>query len=229
MASKFLQIFRPFISIVPEVKKPARAFSHRERIRWTLLAFVAYAIMSSIPLIGIDIGEVDPFHFLRVITASIYGTLTELGISAILSGGLFLLILRGLNILKINQEDPEERALYNCAFKVLAILITIIEASLLLIGGTFGTGLSLYSQSILLLQLVVAGVVIIYLDEILTKGWGYGSGIALFIVGGVAIQIFMGLFAVQVLFEGPNDVLSNRGIILAFLSWISTEGLPEAI
>src|SRR5207245_8325413 len=44
---------------------------------------------------------------------------------------------------------------------------------------------SLQAQFLILTQLVVAGVVIILLDEMLQKKWGFGSGISLFIAAGV--------------------------------------------
>src|SRR5207253_8902624 len=48
---------------------------------------------------------------------------------------------------------------------------------------------SLQSQFLILVQLVVAGVVIILLDEMLQKKWGFGSGISLFIAAGVCLSI----------------------------------------
>jgi preprotein translocase subunit SecY len=61
------------------------------------------------------------------------------------------------------------------------------------------------------------------------KGWGLGSGISLFIAGGVGLQIFTGLFSVQNFLEGPNEIMSNRGIVFAFIAWIGSEGLIPAI
>jgi len=61
------------------------------------------------------------------------------------------------------------------------------------------------------LQLFLAGMVIILLDELLQKGWGIGSGVSLFIAAGVAGQIFWNLFS----FIGADDGVA-RGVIVGF-------------
>ena len=97
--------------------------------------------------------------------------------------------------------------------------------------------LRLQGQLAIIAQLLAAGIIIILLDEMVQKGWGLGSGISLFIAGGVGLQIFTGLFSVQPILEGTPDlttlpelaVTSNRGIIIALFAWITDKGLIEAI
>jgi preprotein translocase subunit SecY len=55
--------------------------------------------------------------------------------------------------------------------------------------GTF-VGLSGSTAIIILLQLLASGIIVMLLDELVQKGWGFGSGISLFIMAGVAQQIF---------------------------------------
>ena len=52
---------------------------------------------------------------------------------------------------------------------------------------------------ILIFQLILGGLAIMLMDEVTTK-WGFGSGVSLFIVAGVAWRLFAGLFQ----FLGPN-------------------------
>ncbi|WP_455143705.1 preprotein translocase subunit SecY [Candidatus Hodarchaeum mangrovi] len=229
MTSRFLQAVRPFMSITPEVIKPTREVHFNEKLVWTFAALVIYFVMASTPIIGADLGEADPFAFMRTITASTQGSLAELGIGPIVTAGLIMQILVGSKIINVNMGDPEERSLYTGAQKVMSVLMTIIEASAFLIGGTYGSNLTLPDQLAIIGQLLTAGIIIILLDEMVQKGWGLGSGISLFIAGGVGLQIFTGLFSVQVLYEGPQNVLSNRGILMAFLAWLTTEGPLVAI
>jgi preprotein translocase subunit SecY len=93
--------------------------------------------------------------------------------------------------------DPEERSLYTGAQKVMSVIMTIIEAVAFLIGGTYGKpeDLQLTGQIAIIAQLLAAGLIIILIDEMVQKGWGLGSGISLFIAGGVGLQIFTGLFS----------------------------------
>jgi preprotein translocase SecY subunit len=219
------------MSITPEVVKPTREVHFNEKMIWTFVALVIYFVMASTPIIGADLGQGDPFAFMRTITASTQGSLAELGIGPIVTAGLIMQILVGSKIINVNMGDPEERSLYTGAQKVMSVAMTIIEATAFLIGGTYGTNLDLGSQVAIITQLLAAGIIIILLDEMIQKGWGLGSGISLFIAGGVGLQIFQGLFAAQSFGEGPGDnpVLSQRGIALALLAWITQRGPIEAI
>ncbi|MFX0182572.1 MAG: preprotein translocase subunit SecY [Candidatus Hodarchaeota archaeon] len=231
MTSRFLQAVRPFMSITPEVVKPTREVHFNEKLVWTFAALVIYFVMASTPIIGAQLGEGDPFAFMRTITASTQGSLAELGIGPIVTAGLIMQILVGSKIINVNMGDPEERSLYTGAQKVMSVIMTIIEAVAFLIGGTYGKpeDLGLQGQLAIITQLLAAGIIIILIDEMVQKGWGLGSGISLFIAGGVGLQIFTGLFSVQNFLEGPNEIMSNRGIIFALIAWIGTEGLIPAI
>ena len=230
MTSRFLQAVRPFMSITPEVVKPTREVHFNEKVVWTFAALVIYFVMASTPIIGAQHEGADPFAFMRTITASTQGSLAELGIGPIVTAGLIMQILVGSKIISVNMGDPEERSLYTGAQKVMSVVMTIIEAAAFLIGGTYGTNLNLETQLAIIAQLLAAGIIIILLDEMIQKGWGLGSGISLFIAGGVGLQIFQGLFAAQTFYEGPdNSVQSMRGIALAFLAWATQRGPIEAI
>jgi preprotein translocase subunit SecY len=53
------------------------------------------------------------------------------------------------------------------------------------------------------------------LDELIQKGWGFGSGISLFIMAGVAQQIFLHCFDIT-----PADVYGSNGIFIALVQTI---------
>jgi len=230
MTSKFLQAVRPFMSITPEVVKPSREVHFNEKILWTLIALVLYFILASTPIIGANPREGgDPYAFMRTITASTQGSLAELGIGPIVTAGLIMQILIGSKIINVNMGDLEERSLYTGAQKVMSVVMTIIEAIAFLIGGSYGSNLVLTQQIAIIAQLLSAGIIIILLDEMLQKGWGLGSGISLFIAGGVGLQIFQGLLSPYPFREGSTQVNSFRGIIFAFIAWTTQEDLLTAI
>ena len=230
MTSRFLQAVRPFMSITPEVVKPTREVHFNEKLIWTFGALVIYFVMASTPIVGPKLeGAADPFAFMRTITASTQGSLAELGIGPIVTAGLIMQILVGSKIINVNMGDPEERSLYTGAQKVMSVAMTIIEAGAFLIGGTYGTDLDLGTQMAIIGQLLAAGIIIILLDEMIQKGWGLGSGISLFIAGGVGLQIFQGLFAAQAVPEGTPVLMSYRGIVFAFITWLTQRGPIEAI
>ena len=155
--------------------------------------------MAETPIYGIThTGNInDQFGPLRVIFASNRGTLVELGIGPIVTAGLILQVLSGSKMINVDFTNPADRALFTGASKVLSVFMTIFEGIAFLIGGAYNVTNtagqlitpSLQAQFLILVQLVVAGVVIILLDEMLQKKWGFGSGISLFIAAGVCLSI----------------------------------------
>ena len=223
MAGKFLKFFAPFVKAMPEIKNPQREVSFKEKFIWTAVVLIIYLIMSNIPLYGIQIAEsTDYFYWLRVILASQRGTLTELGIGPIVTSGLIMQLLLGSRIIKVNMADPYDRALFSGAQKVLAIFLTVFNAIAYLFGGAFGnlSEIGIQSAVFVFVQLLLAGVVIILLDELLQKGWGLGSGVSLFIAAGVAGQIFWNSFSFITAPAPPDGDGLPRGIVIAFFTAI---------
>ena len=229
MTSKFLLTFKPIISIIPEVRRPTQELSFGRKILFTLGVLVIYDLLSITALIGAAIGGGDPFGFIRAITASSYASLAELGILPLLLAGLIMYTLVGLKIIKMDVDNQSDRLFYNGTMKILAFLITIGGALLLLLSGIFGHDLTPFDQIFIFLQLFIGGIIIIYLDEIIRKGWGYGSGISLFIIGAGLGKIMNALIAPNNIIEGANYITSAKGIFLAFFYWFVEEGPLAAI
>jgi preprotein translocase SecY subunit len=217
MTSRFLRMFKPFTHLTFEVKKPDRTVSFKEKAIWTIVCLVVYFVMISVPLYGVDIaaGQADPFFAMRAILASQRGTLGELGIGPIVTAGLIMQLLVGSQIIKVDFNNPEERALYTGAQKVLSVLMILFEAGAYIFGGAYGENISLTTGTLIFLQLLAAGIVVMLMDELIQKGYGLGSGISLFIAAGVSFNILNGLFAFT---EGIGADPAGRyyGAIIAF-------------
>lgn len=189
MAGRFLNLFKPVSKLTLEVRKPDKRISFTHRLIWTSLALLIYYLMSEIPLYGIPVGGLeDPLVAARVIFASAHGTLMELGIGPIVTGGLILQLLVGSRLIECDLSNPEDRALYTTATRFMSLLMTIFQTLVYIIGGVWGR-LSFEANILVFFQLLAAGVVIILLDEMVQK-WGLGSGISLFILAGVAREIW---------------------------------------
>src|SRR5437660_10487006 len=123
-------------------------------------------------------------------------------------------------MINVDFSNPADRALFTGASKVLSVFMTIFEGIAFLIGGAYNVTNSagqlitpsLQSQFLILVQLVVAGVVIILLDEMLQKKWGFGSGISLFIAAGVCLSIVWSTIGPI----GPVSDQKTLGAIFAF-------------
>jgi preprotein translocase SecY subunit len=194
MAGRFLSLFGPLSRFLPEVNSPTRKVSFNEKLFWTALALIIYLVMSEISLYNVGGGGWE-LENLRIIFASNRGTLTELGIGPIVTGGLILQLLIGSNIINADLGNTEDRALFTAATKVFSIVLTGVQAGAYIIGGVYGS-LNLVTALIVFIQLLIAGVVLMLLDEMMQKGWGIGSGISLFILAGVAQGIMWDSFGI---------------------------------
>ncbi|MEE9585763.1 MAG: preprotein translocase subunit SecY [Nitrososphaerales archaeon] len=205
--SAFRSLVKSIATVLPEVPKPTRKPSFNEKLIWTGIALVVYLVMGQIPLYGVAVGGQDPLAFSRVIFASQRGTLMELGIGPIVTAGLILQLLKGSQIIKLDFKKPEDRALFSSATKILTLIVILVEASTFIMSGIYGQNLSIQVISILLSQLLVAGILVILLDELIQKGWGLGSGVSLFIMAGVAQQVLWNLFSIIPTGEGPLGII----------------------
>ncbi len=216
MASKFLKALQPLVQFIPEIKAPERRVSFNEKILWTAAALIIYLVMSEIPLYGLGKGEDVLFY--RVIFASTKGTLMELGIGPIVTAGLILQLLAASRIIDVDFSDPEDRALFSGANKVFSIIMAIVQASSYLLGGLFGA-LTATQAVIIFIQLIIASLIVMLLDEMIQKGWGIGSGISLFILAGVAQRIMIDCFSTMPSLSEPTEY---RGVISAIIQALIT-------
>ena len=192
---------------IPQVEKPKKKITLTEKFVWCGIAVFAYLVMGQIPLYGVtDEPQFDFLAFARVIFAAQQGTILELGIGPIVTAGLLMQLLKGSDILKLNFKNTDDRALFTSATKIVTIVVIIAE------GGLYGAsvyGPLVHSPEftyILIAQLIFTSVIVMYLDELIQKGWGLGSGISLFIMAGVAQTILWSLFSPIAGPDGPVGI-----------------------
>ncbi len=214
MAGRFLSMFGPLSRFMPEVSSPARRVGFNEKIFWTAMALIIYLIMTEVPLYGIATTPFGELTYLRVIFASNRGTLMELGIGPIVTAGLILQLLAGSGMIGCDFSNPDDRALFTTASKVFSIIMIGVQASAYLVGGMYGT-LDVGTSTIVFVQLLVAGIVLILLDEMIQKGWGIGSGISLFILAGVAQRVLWDTLA-------PTPPMQDGKSSGAFIAFFQT-------
>jgi protein transport protein SEC61 subunit alpha len=186
-------------TVLPEIPKPEKKPSLNERFIWTGLALVAYLVMATTPLYSFSgLGsQPDQLAFLRVVFASAQGTLMELGIGPIVTSGLILQLLVGSDIIHLQMSDPADRAIFGSATKFLTLIVIVGESLAYIFGGalnhvstsstgaTVSTPLTESQAIVVFIQLFIASLLVLLLDETIQKGWGLGSGVSLFILAGV--------------------------------------------
>ncbi|MCX8187863.1 MAG: preprotein translocase subunit SecY [Nitrososphaeria archaeon] len=199
---------------LPEVRKPERKLGLGERLVWTAIVLIIYTLMGHALLYGVPeaakLTGQSPL-IMSVIFAQKIGTLTTLGIGPIVTAGLILQLLVGAQIIKLDLSKPEDRAAFTAMNKLLTIAVILVESAVFTVSGMLGP-LEPSMQLIVFIQLVAATMLIVFMDELVQKGWGLGSGVSLFIAAGVAETIFTNLFSFIMLPDGYY-----QGIILAMI------------
>merc|ERR1719161_1722216 len=145
-------------------------------------------------------------YWMRVILASNRGTLMELGISPIITSGMVMQLLAGSKVISVDNTNKEERTLFEGAQKLVGLLITIVQAVAYVVSGMYGDLKELGSGNAILIviQLFLAGVIVVVLDELLQKGYGLGSAISLFIATSICETVMWRAFS-------PTMLQGNKG------------------
>merc|ERR1711920_682645 len=158
----------------------------------------------------------DPFYWMRIILASNRGTLMELGISPIVTSGMVMQLLAGAKIIEVDQSLKEDRALFSGAQKLFGMAITLGEAVAYVTSGMYCdvSDLGVGNAILIILQLFIAGVIVIILDELLQKGYGLGSGISLFIATNICESIIWKAFSPTTLNVGRGAEFEGAVIAL---------------
>lgn len=218
-----LYLLEPLVQKLPEVEVPKRHIRFKEKLMWTGIALIIFLVMSQIPLYGMTREALDLFGHLRYVLASSVGTLMQLGIGPIVTAGIVMQLLAGTKLIGLDLGNPRDRALFTGVQKIAAIVIGVVQATAFVLAGTFGPTTEMIIPQVIFLvfQLSLGVIVVIYLDELVSK-YGFGSGISLFIAGGVSATIFW-----QALSFGRINGFFVGAIPNFFSAIIS--GSPEAI
>lgn len=184
------EILQPIFSLLPQVRSPSYRVPFKEKLKWTGIILVLYFVLIQVPLFGLSSTAVDQFSALRAVMAGSFSSIITLGIGPIVSASIILQLLVGGNIIKLDLSRPEDKAFFQGTQKLLAIIFTLFEGSVLVLTGTLPPSTPGFAW-ILILQITIGGILIIFLDEVVSK-WGFGSGVGLFIAAGVAGEIVGG-------------------------------------
>jgi len=173
------------------------------------------------------VGQNDQLAFLRVVFASTQGTLMELGIGPIVTSGLILQLLVGSDIIKLDMSDSADRAIFGSATKFLTLIVIVGESLAYILGGALGT-LTSNQELVIFVQLFIASLLVLLLDELIQKGWGIGSGVSLFILAGVCQTVMWYTFS-PITFALTSTTTAYFGFIPATISAFFSNSLPSIL
>jgi preprotein translocase subunit SecY len=183
---------KEIIQNLPEVSKPSeKKLSFNVKLKWTLIVLGAFFILLNIPLHGLTANAFERFQFLAVILGTSFGSIISLGIGPIVTSSIILQLLVGSGILNIDTKTEDGKKFFQGIQKLGVLFFIVFEAIVFVLmrGLEAAPGYS----GLVIFQLILGGLAIMFMDEV-TQKWGFGSGVSLFIVAGVALQLFVGLF-----------------------------------
>src|SRR5216117_771336 len=208
-----LYALKPLTDRLPAVSRPEGHVQFRTKMFWVLAILVLYFAMTNVFIYGLDrTNVIDFFSSLRAILAGAQGSLMHLGIGPIVTASIIMQLFAGAKIINLNLQDDEDKSVYQGTQKFLVIVMIFVEAIPQVFGfltpaGGFVSALNgsilfslissghgdMLAKLLIVLQLFGGSYLVFLMDEVVSK-WGIGSGISLFIAGGVAQQIFTGTF-----------------------------------
>lgn len=241
-----MSLYKKLIMNLPEVSGPTqKKLPFKEKGKWTVIMLVAFFVLGLVPLYGLGESFFKQFESLQIILASSFGSIISLGIGPIVTGSIVLQLLNGSGLLKFDTSTPEGKRVYQGTQKLMSLSFVIFEAAIYVFMGGLapdqaiqGTSAYFSFQLLLIGQLILGGILIVFMDEVVSK-WGIGSGISLFIAGGVSKEIIWKAFsplkgeseftvgAVWRFFQGV--MVSELGISMQALALIASTCLVFAM
>jgi preprotein translocase subunit SecY len=207
-----------FLTILPTVSRPPRKIPLSRRLFWTAVVAIVYVLMTITPLYGVahkqeQQGTQQAQLLLSIIFGTAYGTLAHLGIGPIVIAGILLEVFAFSGLLNLDLDKREDRLKFTLLLKWTALGIAALEAVAYVLAGQFGQVTPL-GGVLIVVQLLIATVIILLLDDLMSKGWGIGSAISLIIFLGASRQIFLSLFSWDIV-KDDNDSPHVVGLLPA--------------
>jgi preprotein translocase subunit SecY len=213
----------PVLTRMPSVARPEGHVPFRRKLGWTAGVLVLYFFLTNVTLFGLQTGqEGDFFGQFRSILAGSSGTVLQLGIGPIVTASIVLQLLGGADLLGLDTDDPRDQVLYQGLQKLLVVVMIILTGAPMVFASNFlppsqqvasSLGVGLFGvRWLLFAQIFVGGLLILFMDEIVSK-WGVGSGIGLFIIAGVSQRLVAGLFSWQSLGGSSGFIPTWIGIL----------------
>ncbi len=196
-----MSFFDTILANLPEVQGPTqKRLSFKQKLKWTLIILVAFFGLGLIPLYGLGANELAQFEYLSIILGAQFGSILSLGIGPLVTASIVLQLLNGSGMVNFDLTSPEGKRRFQGVQKLLGVFFVIFEACIyVFMGGlapsaTLSPSIFIFTELILVGQLILGGIIIMAMDEIINK-WGFGSGISLFIAAGVSSQIILRAFS----------------------------------
>ena len=208
----FEDVYVTFLKRLPGVAEPLGRLTLKDKLKWTGLILIIYFVMSQISVYGVGQAAFEQFQMLAMLLGSKFGSLMTLGIGPIVTASIILQLLVGSKIIPWDLNSENGRIMFQGTQKLLAVIFAFLEAVIFVTMGAIPAA-SAGLAWIVVLQLAAGGILVIFMDELVSK-WGIGSGVGLFIAAGVSFTIITRAFspfttagALPSAAEGPSGLI----------------------
>ena len=229
---------------LPEVKSPAIKPPLSKKLIWSAIALVLFFVMGNITLWGLASSAGERLGVIQTILASDIGSLISAGIGPIVLASIILQLAVGSGLIGIDLSTPQGKSRFQSIQKLLAVALCFFEAAVYTFSGLLQPGLGICSPvgtvvasaaeciapntfvavpiflPAVILQVAIGSLVLLYLDEVVSK-YGVGSGIGLFIAGGVSGAFFWQIFMPPII-SAASPEMAQGGLIAQFIGSLST-------
>jgi preprotein translocase subunit SecY len=210
-----IDMLEPVYSLLPEVKPPEVPPSLKKRIMWSAAVLILFFILGKIWLVGmpaLEEGKYNQLIAFQELLASETGSLLTAGIGPIVFASIILQLLVGAKIIEIDLTDPKGKARFQGMQKLFTVGMCLFEGIIYPMSGMVPSS-GLMNIIFLGLQIALGSMILLYLDEVVGK-YGIGSGIGLFIAGGVAAGFLWQIFRPEMVLQGN---VIPEGLLFQFL------------
>uniref|UniRef100_A0A0D3HWZ6 Translocon Sec61/SecY plug domain-containing protein n=1 Tax=Oryza barthii TaxID=65489 RepID=A0A0D3HWZ6_9ORYZ len=189
--------------------------SFRRKAAYTAASLLVFLVAGQLPLYGVkkyngDKDVPDPLYWMNCMFASSNNTLMTLGIIPLL---LSEMAVRIFSALIITRWPPFHHVRLNRARKLLAIAMAMVMAVSGVLSAGVAAELGTMASLAVMFQLFLGGMIAIYLDELLQKGYGLLSGVSLFAAANCCACIFWKAFTAE-------DPLLHWAAIIVFFKLV---------
>ncbi|KAJ3075406.1 translocon subunit [Podochytrium sp. JEL0797] len=176
-----IKSYKSILRLVPQISSPSARVPFGDKIVWTFSSGVVFLFGTQMPLFLAQQTSSDALYWLRPVLGGNRASVMDFGVSSVVAAALVCQLLYASGRLTVDFSLREHKVLFGALQKGLAMVFVLLQAVIAVFGGVYGSELTPFAMGALILQLCVAGMLCITIDEVLQRGYGFGTGYNLFI------------------------------------------------
>uniref|UniRef100_A0A0E0RKA1 Uncharacterized protein n=1 Tax=Oryza rufipogon TaxID=4529 RepID=A0A0E0RKA1_ORYRU len=190
--------------LLPEVEDSSTnaggvmAVSFRRKVLYTAVSLLVFLVAGELLLYGVQNyyggGEHDPRYWMNAMSASLRPTVMALGLVPLLYSEMVVHLCMALKIIGVHDDRlPDHRRRLERTRRLFAMQIAIVSPVAIVLYASAiagGTPFITTAALVFVFQLIAGGLIAIYLDDLLRKGYGFLSGLSLFSAANCCACIF---------------------------------------